>query len=51
MEQNLGDSNNIYVDFKIKSENLNNGLKRIYYGDEAMKMFIGAAYGSVYITK
>lgn len=51
MEQNLGDTNSIYIDFKVKSENLNNGLKRIYYGDEAMKMFIGATYGSVYITK
>lgn len=51
MEQNLGDNNSIYIDFKVKSENLNNGLKRIYYGDEAMKMFIGATYGSVYITK
>ncbi|MEG1928149.1 MAG: hypothetical protein RR090_05920 [Niameybacter sp.] len=42
---------NIFIDFDVKSENINSGLRRIYYGDEAMKMFIGSKYGNVYITK
>lgn len=44
-------NNNFYVDFDVKSENINDQLRRIYFGDEAMKMFIGAGYGEVYITK
>lgn len=51
VEHDPSDNNNMYIDFKVKSENLSNGLKRIYYGDEAMKMFIDAPYGSMYITK
>lgn len=49
--EETSEDRNIFIDFEVKSENINSGLKRIYYGDEAMKMFIGSRYGNVYITK
>lgn len=45
------DGNRFYIDFEAKSENVNDQLRRIYFGDEAMKMFIGSTQGDVYITK
>lgn len=47
-EDEMGD---FYADFEVKSETVNEQLRRIYFGDEAMKMFIGSTYGQVYITK
>ena len=43
--------NNFYTDFQVKSETIDEQLKRIYFGDEAMKMYIGSMYGEVYITQ
>lgn len=43
--------NNFYTDFQVKSETIGEQLKRIYFGDEAMKMYIGSTYGEVYITQ
>ena len=43
--------NNFYTDFQVKSETISEQLKRIYFGDEAMKMYIGSMYGEVYITQ
>ena len=46
-----GEMGDFYADFEVKSETINEQLRRIYFGDEAMKMFIGSTYGEVYITK
>lgn len=43
--------NNSYIDFEVKSENITDQLRRIYYGDEAMKMFINSPYSQLRITK
>lgn len=49
--EDIKEEHKMIIDFQVKSENLSNGMKRIYYGDEAMKMFIGVTDGDVYITK
>ena len=46
-----GDMNNFYTDFEVKSETMGEQLKRIYFGDEAMKMYISSMYGEVYVTR
>ena len=43
--------NNFYTDFEVKSETTGEQLKRIYFGDEAMKMYISSVYGEVYVTR
>ena len=45
------DMNNFYTDFEVKSETMGEQLKRIYFGDEAMKMYISSIYGEVYVTR
>lgn len=45
------DMNNFYTDFEVKSETMGEQLKRIYFGDEAMKMYISSMYGEVYVTR